>query len=208
MRIGIFGGTFDPVHFGHLLLAETAREEGRLDEVWFVPAAVAPHKQHEASTPGERRAEMLELAIADNEALRVCRIELDRGGVSFTVDTLAQIAAEQPGADLFLLLGADSLEDLPSWHRPEEICRLATPVVARRPGAAEPDFSVLSAVVSPQRLEEIRACQVSMPLIDLASSEIRRRAAAGRSIRYQTPDAVVKYIESQRLYRPKSSRSA
>jgi len=202
MRLGIFGGSFNPVHYGHLLLAESCREACALDEVWLVPAAVPPHKQGVDLAPGKARLEMLELALAGNEQLRPSAIELDRGGVSYTVETLARIAEEKPGASLFLLMGADSLEDLPTWREPERICTLATPVVVRRAGSSEPDFSALAPLVSVERLAEIRRWQVEMPLVELSSTDLRRRAGAGLSLRYRTPRAVEKYIETHRLYQP------
>lgn len=206
MRLGILGGTFDPVHYGHLLLAESCREQLALDEVWFLPAAVPPHKQQVALTPGINRIEMLHLAIGGHDAFRVCSYEVERGGVNYTVDTLAHLAAEDPARELFFLMGADSLRDLPGWREPRRICELAMPAVVTRslPGVADHDegldLATLNGLVSPQRLEAIRRHQVRMPRIDLSSSDIRSRVAAGRSIRYQTPRAVEKYIEAQRLY--------
>jgi len=201
MRLGIFGGSFNPVHYGHLLLAESCREACALDEVWLIPAAVPPHKQGVELAPGKARLEMLELALAGNEQLRPSAIELERGGVSYTVETLARIAEEKPGASLFLLMGADSLEDLPTWREPERICTLATPVVVRRAGSPEPDFSALASLVSVERLAEIRRWQVEMPLVELSSTDLRQRVAAGQSLRYRTPRAVEKYIETHKLYR-------
>jgi nicotinate-nucleotide adenylyltransferase len=201
MRLGVFGGTFDPVHYGHLLLAEACREECRLDEVWFVPAAAPPHKQRKDLTPAARRIEMLELATGGHKAFAVSRLEVERGGVSFTVDSLAQLKAEAPDRELFFLLGADSLRDLPQWREPRRVCELALPVIVGRPGASPPDLGALSSLVSPERLDEIRRNQVQIPEIGLSSREIRRRVAAGLSIRYQTPRAVEKYIEAAGLYR-------
>jgi len=201
MRLGIFGGSFNPVHYGHLLLAESCREACALDEVWLVPAAVPPHKQSAELAPGKARWEMLELALAGNEQLRPSPVELDRGGVSYTVETLAKIAQEKPDTSMFLLMGADSLEDLPTWREPERICALATPIVVRRAGSPEPDFGALASLVSAQRLAEIRRCQVEMPIIELSSTDLRQRAAEGKSLRYRTPRAVEKYIETHGLYR-------
>ncbi|MBI2825271.1 MAG: nicotinate-nucleotide adenylyltransferase [Planctomycetia bacterium] len=201
MRLGLLGGSFDPVHFGHLLLAECCREQRRLDEVWFLPAAVPPHKQGRELTPAGERIEMLELAIGGHEAFTVSRLEIDRGGVSYTVDTLAELRRDDPARELFFLLGADSLADLPRWKDPQRICELAMPVVVNRAGAAEADFSVLASLVSAERLAEIRRHQVEMPQIGLSASDIRRRVAAGQSIRYRTPRAVEKYIETHKLYR-------
>lgn len=118
MRLGIFGGTFDPIHYGHLLLAEFCREACRLDRVWFVPAATPPHKSPREITPAGQRLEMLELAVGGNEFFAVSRMEVDRGGVSYTVDTLAELKAADPQRELFFLLGGDSLKDLPQWREP------------------------------------------------------------------------------------------
>jgi nicotinate-nucleotide adenylyltransferase len=199
MRLGIFGGTFDPVHYGHLLLAECAREQCRLDQVWFLPATIPPHKQGQPITPVEARIEMLELAIGGNTAFQVSRLEADRGGVNYSVDTLAAIAGQDPQRELFFLMGADSLADLPSWREPAQICRLAIPTVVRRAGQ-EIDFSPLAPLVGPDRLTSIREHQVEMPRVDLSSREMRSRLARGQSIRYRTPRAVEKYIETAELY--------
>ncbi|HUY32221.1 MAG TPA: nicotinate-nucleotide adenylyltransferase [Pirellulales bacterium] len=207
MRLGLFGGTFDPVHYGHLLLAESCREACRLDAVWFVPAARPPHKRQHALTPARQRIEMLELALGGNETCTVSQLEIERGGLSYTVDTLAALRAEQPQRELFFLLGADMLADLPHWREPERICELALPVVVRR-GADEPDFACLAPFVSPARLAEIRQALVPMPRIELSSRDLRRRARAGLSIRYQTPRAVEKYIETNRLYQPPTAADA
>ncbi len=200
-RLGLFGGSFDPVHYGHLLLAECCREQARLDQVIFLPAAAPPHKLDRPLTSSVHRVEMLELAIAGHEHFHVSRYEADRPEVSYTVDTLAYFREENPQAELFLLLGADMFNDLPHWRRAEEVCRLALPVVARRAGAAEVDFSLLAPLVEPERLEAIRQHQVEMPSIGISSTDLRRRVAAGRSIRYQTPRAVEEYIRSHGLYR-------
>jgi nicotinate-nucleotide adenylyltransferase len=200
MRLGLLGGTFDPVHLGHLLLAECCREQLRLDRVLFLPAAVPPHKRDRQLTPAAQRIEMLELAIAGQERFAVSRWETDRGGVSYTVDTLRHFRQEDPEGDLFLLMGADMLQDLPHWHEAENVCQLAIVAVVRRPETRDPDFTALAAVASPQRIELFRRHQVEMPAIGLCSTGLRRRVAAGQSIRYQTPPAVERYIQSQALY--------
>lgn len=200
MRLGILGGSFNPIHYGHLLLAEWCREAARLDRLWLMPAATAPHKQQANAVSGEIRATMVELALAGNRQLELSRFELERGGVSYTVDTLRSLREQLPSAELFLLMGADMLADLPTWRAPGEICMLATPLVVHRHGFPAPDFSVLSSLVPPERLDQFRQQQVEMPVVELSSTEIRRRVAAGQSIRYQTPDAVIEYIEAQRLY--------
>ena len=200
MRLGIFGGSFDPIHLGHLLLAENCREQCRLDRVWLLPAAISPHKRNRSPAPAKQRIEMIELAIGGHPHFAVSTLEIDRGGISYTVDTLAEIRRREPQADLFLLLGADSLHDLPNWRAAERICQLATPVVVRRPDAPQLDFSVLDGLVDAARQAEVAACQVDMPCVEISSTDIRRRVAAGRSVRYQTPRAVEKYIESHGLY--------
>jgi len=201
MRLGLFGGSFDPVHYGHLLLAECCREQCRLDEVWFVPAAVPPHKQDRRLSPAEARVEMLELAIAGHEAFSVNRYEVDRGGVSYTVDTLRHVRGEYPEGEPFLLMGADMLHDLPHWREADQICRLAIPAVVSRPGPGRPNFELLAGFTPPERIAMARQHEVDMPQIELSSKEIRHRVADGLSIRYQTPRAVEKYIETHQLYR-------
>jgi len=200
MRLGIFGGSFDPVHYGHLLLAETCREQARLDLVLFVPAAAAPHKQDRQQSPGRDRIEMLKLAIGGHEQLAVSTIEMERGGVSYTVETLTALAQQHPTATLFFLMGADSLQDLHTWREPRRICELALPLVVHRAGAAAPDLAGFRDLVSDERLEQMRGLQVEMPIIELSSTDMRNRVRTGRSIRFRTPRAVEKYIETHQLY--------
>lgn len=201
MRIGVYGGSFDPVHYGHLLLAETCREQCRLDEVWFVPALTPPHKQSRVMSPAKLRVEMLQLAIGGTVPFRVVTTEIDRGGVSYTVDTLAEFHQQRPGDEFFMLMGADSLDDFPTWRSPQRICELAIPLVVRRAGAPPPDFSVLTSVTTPERLSQIRQHAVEMPIIDLSSTELRSRVNSGLSIRFRTPRAVEQFIATHRLYR-------
>lgn len=202
MRVGLFGGTFDPVHYGHLLLADVAREQCDLDEVWFLPAAVPPHKQDAELAVGDARADMIELAVAGNPGMLVSRFELDRGGVSYTIDTLRHFCEETPDAELFFLMGADMLHDLPNWREAEEVCRLAVPIVSKRPGNGTLNYDCLKAIAAAERIDIFREYQIEMPQIDLSSTEIRQRVAEGRSIRYRTPRAVQKYIETHGLYAP------
>jgi nicotinate-nucleotide adenylyltransferase len=200
MRLGIFGGTFDPVHYGHLLLAECCREQCPLDAVWFLPAAVPPHKRNQPLTPAAARVEMLELGIAGHPAFAVSRYEVDRGGVNYTVDTLAYFRGQDPEGELSFLLGADMLHDLPNWREPARVCELATAIVVRRSGTDAVDLGCLSGVVPPETIDRIRRHQVEMPEIGISSTEIRRRVSQRRSIRYQTPRAVEKYIQTHGLY--------
>jgi nicotinate-nucleotide adenylyltransferase len=201
MRIGIFGGSFDPVHFGHLLLAECCREQGMLDTVWFLPAAVPPHKQQRELSPAQIRIEMLELAIGGNPAFSVCRYETDRGGVNYTAETLTHFREQDPASEFFFLLGADMLHDLPHWRQPERICNLALPMAVRRSGEPPLDFSLLSGIASPERIDAMRRHEVVMPEMGIRSSDIRSRVARGLGIRYRTPRAVETYIEARGLYR-------
>lgn len=199
-RLGVFGGTFDPVHYAHLLLAETCREQCGLDQVWLMPAATSPHKVEHEAAAAEHRVEMLWLAIGGHDQLRVSTLEIDRGGVSYTADTLDTIRQRLPDTELFLLMGADSLEDLPRWRAPDRICQLAVPVGVRRSGAPEPSLEPLRPLVDAERLVRCERFQVTMPMMELASSDLRARVAGGKSIRYRTPRAVETYIETHRLY--------
>jgi nicotinate-nucleotide adenylyltransferase len=200
MRVGLLGGSFDPVHYGHLLLAECCREQCGLDRVWFVPAATPPHKMGAALSPAEHRLAMLRLAVAGHEPFEVSTCELDRGGTSYTVDTLRHLRQAHPDDELFLLLGADMLADLPNWREAGEVCRLALPVAVGRPGAALIDLSCLAPIAPPERIEEIGRHQVEMPPIGTSSTDLRRRVAAGQGIRFQTPRAVEEYIRTHGLY--------
>ncbi|MBN1395042.1 MAG: nicotinate-nucleotide adenylyltransferase [Pirellulales bacterium] len=201
MRLGILGGTFDPIHNGHLLLAECCREQCRLDEVWFLPSAVAPHKRDRRPTDAEHRLAMLELATAGNPAFSICRREIDRGGVNYSVDTLAYLRAEDPTRELFFLMGADMLFDLPQWRDASRVCELAVPVAVSRPGVVPVDFDHLREVAGPERIELIRRHRAEMPQIDISAGELRRLVSLGRSIRYRVPPAVERYIETHGLYR-------
>src|SRR6516165_6442591 len=134
MRVGIFGGTFDPVHTGHLILAEQCREQGRLDEVWFVPAPRPPHKDEPSLTRFEQRVEMLALALAGNPAFRIDELEKERSGPSYTVETLAELKRRHPEHTFLLLVGGDSLVDLPRWYDPRGIVAQAGLLVMERPG--------------------------------------------------------------------------
>jgi nicotinate-nucleotide adenylyltransferase len=193
MRLGLFGGTFDPIHVGHLILAEQCRESRGLDQVWFVVANEPPHKRGLKRTAVHHRLEMVRLAVAGNSAFAVSEIEAERSGPSYSVDTLAQIQAERPGDELFFLIGGDSLVDLPTWREPERIARLASIVVVNRPGSSA-ELPDLGADARPFAF-------VTIPPIGVSSSDLRRRLAEGRSVRYMVPSAVAAYIDSHKLYR-------
>ena len=198
MRVGLLGGTFDPIHYGHLLMAEQCREQCVLDVVRFIPAWNPPHKQTVQISSSRDRIAMLELALAGDPRMEVCLIEIERQGISFTVETLRQLHQQSPADDYFLIIGADSLEELPSWREPSEILRLAQVVAVNR-GRAEPEFHSVVDALGEQVRERI--AMVDMPAIDLSATDIRRRVAEGRSIRHQTPPAVAMYIKEHQLYR-------
>ena len=199
MRLGLFGGTFDPVHFGHLLLAEQCREQCELDAVWFLPAGSPPHKQGEEIADGRQRTELLELAAAGHAAFSVNDMELKRAGPTYSVDTLQEIAGAHSDWERFFLIGADSLHDLPKWREPQRILELATVVAVNRGGRPLPDMSSIISQVGDIAAERIRT--IDMPGVDLSASDIRRRVAAGKSIRFMTPRSVEVYIQPYRLYR-------
>lgn len=200
MKLGIFGGTFDPVHLGHLLLAEQCREQCGLDEVWFVPAGTPPHKLAQAIAPGKQRAEMLDLAVAGHAAFRVDRRELGRNGPSYTVETLRDLREEDATRELFFLLGADSLADLPTWREPQAIFEFATLIVVNRGDRPPPNLGQVWQALGTDFSHRLQI--VSIPACDLSSSEIRRRVRDGRSIRFMVPRAVECYLETHRLYLP------
>lgn len=199
MRIGIYGGTFDPIHYAHLILAEQCRDQCQLDEVWFIPAAQPPHKMTVSISDAKHRCDMVEFAIAGNSAFRLNKIELQRTGPSYTYETLEQLQSEDTSRELFLLIGADSVRDLPQWRRPERILELATIVAVNRGDEPIPDGAALKAIggeLNPPRIRNVR-----MPGFDLSSTEIRRRIREGKSVRYLVPRAVEAYITENQLYR-------
>ena len=197
MRLGLFGGTFDPVHLGHLVLAEQCREACGLDRVWFVVAGSPPHKPGERTAVGHR-LEMARIAVAGHPAFEVSDVEARRPGPHYSVETLGQVHRDRPGDDLFFLIGADSLADLPFWRHPEGIARLATLVVVNRPGI-DPTETPAWPDLGPEARPMV---SVTIPPIGIASHDLRRRLAEGRSVRYLVPRGVEAYIEAQGLYRP------
>lgn len=197
MRIGLFGGTFDPIHVGHLILAEQCREQAALDQVLFIPAARPPHKCDQPLTPFAQRVEMLELAIAGHPPFAIDKLELDRPGPSFTVDTLETLRHRQPGDELFLMVGADSLRDFPSWFQPERIATLATLLVVPRP---EDQLATTANLANLPQIT-VRLQHIHMPPIGIAARDLRQRVAEGRSVRFFVPRAVEAYIEEKKLYR-------
>lgn len=201
MRLGIFGGSFDPVHNGHLELARCCQQQAELEEVWFTPAAKQPLKPDGPQASDQHRCAMLALAITEDPDWSLCRQEIDRGGTSFTADTLQTVHQQHPDARLFFLMGADALHELPLWHAPKEICRLATPLVVRRAGEAEPDFTVLEQLVGKARQKEIEQQQIEMLALPVSSRDIRHRIAEGAPIDGLVPPAVIAYLRRHPIYR-------
>lgn len=200
-RIGVLGGTFNPIHLAHLIIAETAREQQKLDHILFMPAAIPPHKRDHEIADGKHRLEMVELAIAGNPSFSASDRELKRSGVSFTVDTLESLKAENSNAEYVWIIGADNVPDLPRWHRPLAILELAEIAVVQRLGSNLPPAGSLSPPFTPEQAERILTNVIVMPLLEISSSEIRRRCREGKSIRYWTPAAVEAYIRHHALYR-------
>ena len=189
MRLGVFGGTFDPPHLGHLVAASDAARALRLDRVLWIPAAVHPFKRAAVAAPAEARLEMVRAAVAGDECFEACDLELRREGPSYTVTTLRELQARHPGAELFFLTGADNLRDLPKWREPEEVVRLARLVVVSRAGEGVPAGLPFPAVAVP------------VTRVDVSSTELRRRAAAGETLRYLVPEPVRAVIARLGLYR-------
>jgi len=204
-RVGVLGGTFDPIHYGHLAIAEQVRQALRLDRVLFVPAPRPPHKLDERLAPAADRAAMVELAIAGNPAFALCEIELGRRGPSYTADTLTQLAAEAGrqgvARELFFILSAEALAALPEWHDPARLLEVAQLAVVGRPGWPLPDAALLAATLPGGAASASRVELVETVPVANSSSDVRARAAAGLSIRYLVPPEVAAYIDDRRLYR-------
>lgn len=196
-RIGIFGGTFDPIHLGHLIIAEELRYRLALDRILFLPAGRPPHKTDREISPNQQRLEMLEMAIADNPHFAVSTVDLKRPGLSYTADSLAVLQAEFPDRELYFLMGQDSLRDFPTWHEPGRIVRQARLGVALRPGVVVDIDTIVRQV--PAAAGRIKL--IDVPLIQIASRLIRQRVREGRPITYQVPRAVEGYIRAHGLYR-------
>ncbi len=196
-RIGVFGGTFDPPHLGHLILASEARAQLHLSRLLWVLTSIPPHKLDQTITPLEDRLAMLKLAVADEPAFEVSRIDMDRPGPYYTVDTLGLLRAQDPSAALVLLLGGDLLRDLATWHHPADLVTAADEIgVMRRPGDAI-DLSSLEARI-PGLTTRVRF--VDAPLLEISSNQIRKRARERQPFRYYVPPAVYRYITEKHLY--------
>jgi nicotinate-nucleotide adenylyltransferase len=201
VNIGVLGGTFDPIHIGHLVVAEEARTKLGFEEVLFVPAGQPLLKPDRNVTPADHRVEMVRRAIADNPHFKLCTLEVERPGPSYTVDTLTMLR-EQLGSEvsLFFILGRDTLAELPSWKEPKTLVQLCRLVVAPRVGSK--DLQHLETEI-PGLLDKV--IQLDMPVIGISSSGIRQRIARGLTTRYLVPAEVGKYITEQKIY-PTSAR--
>ena len=201
MRLGIFGGTFDPVHFGHLALAEECLAAANLDELWLVPAASPPHKGGKKLSRFDQRKEMLELAIAGNEKFKVEPMEADRPGPSFTIDTLEEIQKRKPNDELFLIIGGDSALEFSTWKDPAKIASLATIIVRIRPGFIMPTEQEFISQLGKELGVLPKVIFVSgPPYLDVSSSLLKERVSNNKSVRYLLPRAVEVYIQQKKLY--------
>lgn len=198
MRIGVFGGTFDPIHMGHLIVAEDARAALELDKILFIPAGQPWFKSYRQITEARHRLAMVRLAVEGNPSFDVTDIEVRRTGPSYTVDTLAELRDQYPDAEFIVILGIDALREIDRWHQPRKLFDLASVVGMARPGASL-DPSVLNAAIPGA---SSRMQLVDSTLIDISGTEIRQRVAAGWSIRYRVPAAVERYICENGLYLP------
>ncbi|MBS4222506.1 nicotinate-nucleotide adenylyltransferase [Lederbergia citrea] len=185
-KVGILGGTFDPPHLGHLIIANEVLHQLNLDEIRFMPNQEPPHKERSSGTTGKNRVRMLELAIQGNPAFKLEKIELERSGRSFTVDTMKVLVEQNPHHEYYFIIGADMVEYLPNWHRIDELVEMVQFVGVNRPN---------------HRMESYyRIIEVDVPLIEISSTMIRDRSKAGESVKYLLPDNVIGYIEENRLY--------
>ena len=195
MRIGILGGTFDPIHFGHIAAAGAAMECAQLDRVLFIPSAQPPHRAG-AVAPAAERLEMCKLAVEGHEAFEVSDIEMRRGGASYTSDTLAELKRAHPQDELSLILGWDAARLFATWHEPEKVKELASFVVVSRPGLPAPGVDELTAA----GLDPERVMLCLRPTPDISGSALRRAIARGESISEKVPEAVARYIAEHHLY--------
>ena len=202
MKLGVLGGTFDPIHNGHLAVADEVRRRLKLDEILFVPAGRPWLKAGKPLTEAEYRMETVRLAIADRAYCKLSSMEIDREGPSYTVDTMSELKAQLGDEDeLFFILGWDSLTELPEWREPERIIRLCQLVAVPRPGYPRPDLKVLERSI-PGLIERVTV--LGRPEVDIDASGIRERVARGQSISRLVPEAVERYIREKGLYRTES----
>lgn len=206
-RIALFGGSFDPIHFGHLWVAQHAIDLLEVDQVVFIPTATSPLKRSGPIASDSHRLTMLQIALSrvvnpnGERPMIIDAREIYRGGISYTVDTVEQIRKELACPKILMLLGSDCFSEIGKWHLPEMLLKIVTPVVYRRSGSPEIDWMILDRFVTTQRAEEIRRSSITIPMIELSSSEIRYRIALGRSVRFMVPEEVLDFIEDKSLYK-------
>ena len=203
-RLGVLGGSFDPIHFAHLLMADTVREALGLDRVLFMPAAQQPLKRGKPATPAEQRAAMVQLAIAGNPYFALSTVDLDRTGPSYTADSMERLREEWGGPQqvaMWFIIGTDSLLTMPQWREPGRILAHTRLAVIQRPSSSTDAAGSMDGLEA--QVPGIKAAidWVPAPLMEISSTDMRERVRTGRSIRYRTPDAVCEYIESHSLYR-------
>lgn len=218
-RIGIFGGTFNPIHFGHLRSAEEVREAQQLAQVWFTPSGSPPHKAWHGVAPGLHRAAMVRLAIAGNRAFRVCTVELERRGHSYSIDTVRELSECNPGADFAFILGLDAFREIATWKDYDGLFSLCDLIVTSRPGGALPLrlrellpvaarksfwYQRASATLTHHSGHQIVFQQLTD--LDVSATTIRQRLGAGSSVRYLLPPTVERYIRQHHLYAERGVR--
>jgi len=199
-RIGIVGGSFDPVHLGHLIIAQDAQRQLALSKIVFIPAAIPPHKQNHQRASEEHRLEMLRLATKEEESFCVSDMELQRGGISYSIDTVENFQKAHPEAELFFLIGSDSLVELHTWNRIEDLLKICTIVTLLRPG--EDNKTEIAAKIKLPLAARTRLMNhvIDAHRIDISSTEIRQRIKQGESVRFFLPHLVENYIVEQKLY--------
>lgn len=198
-RIGIMGGTFNPIHYGHLLMAERAYEQMNMDEVWFMPNKNPMYKSIEGNVTEDDRIAMVELAIAGNPRFKLNLMELEREGATYTVDTLEILKKESPDDEFFFIIGTDSLLQFHTWKDPERIAQLATILVATRTSSVS-KVDIMEQVYQLHKNYGATVLHLHYPMIEISSSDIRERAEEGISIRYTVPEKVERYIYDNKLY--------
>lgn len=199
LKFGVLGGTFNPIHYGHLLMAEQAREALKIGKIVFMPSGYPPHKDLKTVVSADDRMKMVEMAIHSNENFLASTIELDREGKSYTVDTLRELKAEYgQDTELFFIIGADVLIDLPNWRSIREVVKLCKFAAMQRPGFKKEEFNEQKRLLEEEYGAEIEV--IDMPLIDISSTDIRNRLAEAKSIKYMLPENVIEYIEKEGLY--------
>jgi nicotinate-nucleotide adenylyltransferase len=201
MKIGLFGGTFDPIHSGHLILAEQAREAFHLNKVLFIPSAAPPHKSPKEITSASSRLKMIETAIQGNPFFEVSTVELERATPSYSIDTVKELGRKYPNDSLFFIIGTDSLFEMHTWYKVNELIQLCEFIYVYRPGFSVQDKRSNELQLEPEAFKVLTRHCVKMASIDISSTDIRLRVAQGRSIRYLVPESVREFIEQKGLYK-------